>query len=331
MKVAVLGYGLIGKERVQALQALRMEGLPIASIAVCDPYAPGEREALEKNGIIWCETLEDMLGLTPDWVIIATPHDVVATAADKILPSGARILIEKPFGRSLAEAEDLSAQMRFPEQIFVGFNYRFMPGIAALLADVRAGRFGSLISVHVVLGHGGTPGLEKGWKFDPVKAGGGCLIDPGIHLLDLCQCLFPTLTLSHLHAWRGFWKTGIEEEAHLILHGGSTIVNMQVSVVRWRSNFVFEVHGTEGYGIVTGRGRSYGPQRYRRGRRWGWQSGVSQEQSEEEICVSDCKESFRDELRALFQGVSKSQEPHPCSAGEALEVMRLYQNCLEKL
>jgi predicted dehydrogenase len=331
MKVGVLGYGLIGKERVQALQQLRAEGSPMDLIAVCDPYAAGEKESLGKGGVVWCPTLEEMLALALDWVIVASPHDVAVAAVEKILPTGVKVLMEKPFGRSFAEAQRLAAQQLFPDQISVGFNYRFMPGIAALLADVRAGRYGSLISVHMVLGHGGSPGMEKGWKFDPEKAGGGCLIDPGVHLLDLCCCISPGLKLSHLGAWSGFWNTGIEEEAHLLLQGGATIFNVQVSVVRWRSTFLLEVHGTEGYGVVTGRGRSYGPQRFRRGRRWGWLGGMSQEQSEEEVCVSDCRESFRDELHVLFQGAFRSDAPHPCRADEALEVMRLYQDCLEKL
>ena len=35
------------------------------------------------------------------------------------------------------------------------------------------------------------PGQEKTWKLNEERAGGGCLIDPGIHLLDLCMLLAP--------------------------------------------------------------------------------------------------------------------------------------------
>src|ERR1035441_4976780 len=64
-------------------------------------------------------------------------------------------------------------------------------GIRQAIRDALSGQFGTLINVSMVLGHGGAPGMEKGWKLDPIRAGGGCLIDPGIHLLDLCNLLAP--------------------------------------------------------------------------------------------------------------------------------------------
>ena len=281
-----------------------------------------------ENGVT--PRLADVRAFKPDWVVIATPHDTATQLCVEALGWGGRVLMEKPFGRSLAEAEKLAAAAAGGERLFVGFNYRFFPGIAAALGDVRAGLFGPLVSVNMLLGHGGSPGMEKGWKFDPVKAGGGCLIDPGIHLLDLCYCLAPDVSLDFIRAWSGFWKTGIEEETHLLLHGAQTIFNVQVSVIRWRSTFRLELHGTEGYGIVTGRGRSYGPMKYVRGRRWGWQNAANQEASEETVNISECDDSFVDEMRALFSG-NAGTWPSPCTATQALEVMRVYETCKTRI
>jgi len=326
MKIAVVGYGLIGKERFNALCELRAAGEAITEIIVCDPFAPGGRESVEKLGGTWCPTVEEIPALGPQLVVVATPHDTAAQLVAQFLPLGLRVLIEKPLGRSLAEAEMLVKHMTSEDQLAIGFNYRFFPGIAGVIADARAGRFGQIVSVNMTLAHGGSPDLKGGWKFDPIKAGGGCLLDPGIHLLDLCHRLSPGgIEVRCGRQWRGFWGTGIEEDVHLLLDGDGFAINLQVSVVRWRSVFQLEVHGVDGYGVVTGRGRSYGPQRYRRGIRWGWQSGVSQEQSEEEVSVSDCRNSFRDELLGLIR--TQPGAPHPCTAREALEVMRTYQAC----
>jgi predicted dehydrogenase len=104
--------------------------------------------------------------------------------------------------------------------------------------------------------------------------------------------------------------------------------NLQMSVVRWRSTFRMEIHGTEGYGIVTGRGRSYGRQVYLRGKRWGWQKSASQADSEEVVVDSDANDSFRDELAAIL---GTSLHPPPCSAATAVKVMQLYENCRRSL
>ena len=328
--ILVVGYGLIGRERVQALDDLHRQGFKIDQILVVDPNVfPGESPSLPPTATS-VPDLEQALEQNPSLVVVATPHDTVVTVLRQILPSEKRVLLEKPLGRSLEEARSIVSQLRSPDQLQVGFNYRFFPGIRRALNDALEGRFGSLISVSMVLGHGGTPGMEKGWKFDPIRAGGGCLIDPGIHLLDLCNLLGPQkLQFAGGHSWSGFWKTGIEEEVHLLLKSGSVAFNLQVSVVRWRSTFRMEIHGTKGYGIVTGRGRSYGRQVYSRGKRWGWMTASSQAASEEVVIDSDANSSFRDEIAAILGGASEG--PPPCSAASAVRAMEVYDECLKAL
>jgi predicted dehydrogenase len=312
---------------------LRDEENLVAEIGVCDPFTKDAQTEIAGAGANWIDSIENLPDFEPELVIVATPHDTAVGLVESLLPTGTRVLMEKPFGRTLAEAERLASLMRYEDQITLGCNYRFFPGVSALLRDANSGLFGQLVSINMVLAHGGSPGMEKGWKFDPVKAGGGCLIDPGIHLLDLCHVLSRSGVQAHSgRQWRGFWNTGIEEEVHLHLEGANNmLINMQVSIVRWRSKFEIEINGVDGYGVVEGRGRSYGPQSYRRGQRWGWRDAKDQKSSEEEVCVSDCQESFRDELRAVLLPPKCTDMLHPCSAKEALNAMRTYEECLRIL
>jgi predicted dehydrogenase len=326
MTIAIIGYGLIGKERMKALYELHKQGLPIDRILVLDPEVFRTNPPSLPEIATPVADLRQTLSSNPSLVIIATPHDKAVELVYEILPSSTRVLVEKPMGRSLAEACSVVSKLRSDDQLLVGFNYRFFPGIRRAICDALDGWFGSLISISMILGHGGSPGMGKGWKFDPVRAGGGCLIDPGIHLLDLCYLLAPEELLPvGGTSWSGFWNTGIEEEVHLLLKSRKIAFNLQISVVRWRSTFHIEFHGVEGYGIVTGRGRSYGRQVYTRGRRWGWQNAPTQADSEEVVVDSDANDSFRDELAAIL-GASQGAPP-PCSAGSAFQVMELYERC----
>jgi hypothetical protein len=91
-----------------------------------------------------------------------------------------------------------------------------------------------------------------------------------------------------------------------------------------------EVNGTEGYGIVEGRGRSYGPQSYRTGVRWGWQSDKSQAESEILVVDKDtCEDSFFKETLSVL-GESKNYSS-PCNHSEALLVMELLEKCQEQI
>jgi predicted dehydrogenase len=311
VKAAILGYGLIGKERLAALRALEVEAL------VYDPALK-----TEVPGVAVLPTLDAVWAAKPDWVIVATPHHLAAGLARQALDAGAKVLLEKPLGRTVAEARALQS-----DRLWVGFNYRFFAGVAALLADANGGRFGKLVSAKMVLGHGGAPNMADSWKMDLDQVGGGCLLDPGIHLLDLALQLAPGLKARSGLAWRGFWNKGFDEEAQLLLDAGGFGIQVDASLVRWRSTFELEIHGSDGYGRVSGRGRSYGPQTYVRGKRWGWQNAKDQAASEELVLTSDGNDSFTRELGALLQPGAPG--PRPCSAAEALKGMQLYEACLD--
>ena len=333
MKVIVVGTGLIGSERIAALKKIsEATNSQVSIAAIVETDAQRLAQATSKYGVPGVANMATALAMKPDWVFICTPHAISPELVSLSLNGGANVLVEKPLGRSYAECRSILSGKPANLRLAVGFNYRFYQGIEAIIHDSRIGKFGKLISVNMVLAHGNAPGMEKSWKLDPVQCGGGCLIDPGVHLLDIAQRLSEgELLVKGGKYWSGFWNTGIEEEAHMLLeNSANTIFNVQVSLNRWRSNFRLEVNGTEGYGIVEGRGRSYGPQSYKTGRRWGWQSGGTQAESEViRVASYPAEDSFLRETASLFGseiaqkvlGTIPSQTV--CNEMEANSVMRL--------
>ena len=105
---------------------------------------------------------------------------------------------------------------------------------------------------------------------------------------------------------------------------------MQISIVKWRSTFRIEINGDDGYGIIDGRNRSYGNQKYIFGKRWGWQSGKSQLESEELILESNGEDVFIKETESLLFG-NKSDWMRPCSLSESFENMKLLEQCRKYL
>ena len=339
MKVVIIGFGLIGRERYNALRELQHVGFPINEIGVYDPYIPEENKY--NSGIIWFESLKEIEENNPDWVIVCTPHDVAVEIVKIVSKWACSILMEKPFGRNYKEALELDSLFNndLINRCYVGFNYRFYPGIQKIYADYRNGLFGEIINVNCEIGHGGNPDDANTWKSSPEFNGSGALCDPGIHMLDLLNqfCIYGIVP-KYGTAYKGVWNTGIQEEVNLILtsknpvDGKNFSINLKSSLVHWRSTFRFEIWGDKGYGIVTGRGRSYGPMEYVRGEKWGWKKGVSQRESEQLVSLSTCELSFYDELKALFfeKNDHKGNLVHrlePCNSFEALLDMKLYEDC----
>jgi len=332
IRVGLVGAGLIGRERLDAVKKLAAKGLPVTIGGVFDANAELTQKAATDYQTQAHESLDALLAEDYDLVVIALPHDITVPIALKALKGRGTVLIEKPMGRDMAEAKALFEAGG--DRLRVGFNYRFYPGVRKVIQDARSGRFGDLVTVEFLLGHGCFPGQEKTWKINEERAGGGCLIDPGIHLLDLCLLLAPEgLEVAGGSTWSGFWKTGVEEDVNLILQGKNFSISLHVSIVLWRSVFRMAVHGVDGYGVVNGRNRSYGPQTYTVGTRWGWQSAASQAASEKVELETTGMDVFADEMEAMLFPPENDEGawPRASTAKEALRVMELLDGIREKL
>ena len=328
MKILIIGGGLIGKERIKAIEYLNTQyenNLEI--IGIVDPIFQSQNYKPDLKYTLY-NCIEDAILNNKsyiDWIFVCTPHFETGNVLKKIFPLGSKILVEKPLGRNIDEFNEIINYNTTKQSINIGFNYRFFQGINNLLNDLLLGHFGNIISVNMILGHGNAPGMEKSWKLNNELCGGGSLLDPGIHLIDLAMVISSgSLKLKSNLSWAGFWNTGIDEETHILATDDSnTIYNISVSLNKWKSTFRLEINGSEGYGIVEGRGRSYGDQKYTRGKRWGWLNGKTQKDSEE-ILVSNYNgdDSFILETeRILFEHKKSSKNSNAIKPANEIDNM----------
>lgn len=333
MKIAIIGVGLIGKERIEAIQNILKYTDKISICAVYDVNKDALQKVKEKYNVPIINNLNELKQINPDWVFISTPNDVIYDIIKFSFEIGANVLVEKPFGRNLEECEKIIALKPNHLKLHVGFNYRFFAGIEQAINDTLSGKFGKIISVNMILGHGNSPGMENSWKLDPKRCG-NVTTDLAVHLFDIMtQLTLNKVDIDFCRSWKGFWNTGIEEESHFVCHDSSgTIFNAQVSLNRWRSTFRLEINGTEGYGVVENRGRSYGPQSYKVGKRWAWISGKKQSETEEYIIKdNDCLDSFFKEIISLLNlDICNLELRRSCNHDNAYVIMKLLDELEQK-
>jgi predicted dehydrogenase len=295
--IIIIGYGLIGKERVKAL----LKYHKYYNIYVFDSKINNLNQKYVKL-ISFKELLKKKFYLS----IIATPHDKILYYVKLLKNNTKSFLLEKPGGKNLNEVKKIKTITKNNE-VFVGFNYRFFKAIKILKSKLSKSEFGDLINIKFCIAHGGSPNLNNSWKIQFNSAGGGVILDPGIHAFDLFLYLFNDLPqFKFVEKWNGFWKKKkIEEEVFILSKFKKTNVIFEFSIVRWRSDFKLHINGKKSYARIDGRGKSYGEQTYIEGKRWGWLNSQNQKKSEKKLISSNCSDSFSKEIDSILKSKSK--------------------------
>lgn len=268
--VAIIGAGLIGRKRADALK--KISGFKLTHIF--DLNRAATKSFIESYPSKEAESIESIIENPDiDLVILAIRHKDAAILAPKILKKK-NLLIEKPSGRNLKEAQkivDTASQNK--TQLFVGFNYPFYPHIQLVHHYLQKGLIGDVISSKFVIGHAAFPGYEKTWKMDKDLCGGGIILDPGVHMLDLMIHFFGYPKTFHIAANKEGWHSEVEDEASIIFEYPKKIFSMHHYSLNFAKNKMeIEIVGTKGTVTASGRGGNYDTMKFEFIPRWHWKT-----------------------------------------------------------
>jgi predicted dehydrogenase len=242
-----------------------------------------------------------------DAVIVATTNDALAPVTIAALSAGKHVLCEKPPGRSAPEARAMAeAAGRARRRLAFGLNHRHTDSMVRAHELLRRGVIGKPLWIRARYGHGARPGFEQEWRADPVRAGGGELLDQGVHLVDLARQFLGEVNWGRALTTTMAWAIApLEDNAFVLLrHESGGVTQFHVSLNQWKNLFSLELHGTAGALLLEGLGGSYGPERLTCQRRR-QESGPPEEQTE---TFADPLASWRREW-AAFQALVRGEKP----------------------
>jgi predicted dehydrogenase len=186
-RVAFAGLGWIGRHR---LQAVVDSGLAdIVGLADSDPAAVDAAHAIAPRAAV-ADSVEAVLDLEPDGLVIATPSALHASQGIRALDRGSAVFCQKPLGRNARETASLvNAARRVDRLLGVDFSYRQTAGLRCVRDLVGSGALGDVYAVDLTFHNAYGP--DKPWFYDARQAGGGCLLDLGTHLVDFLHWSIP--------------------------------------------------------------------------------------------------------------------------------------------
>lgn len=266
INVAIVGCGLIGKKRANALK----------QFGNCRLVAAADiNEAVLKDfGMTFgCETHTNWQNLVArddvDAVVIATVNKHLLPISDAAFKNKKHVLCEKPLGRNYEESRLMVESAKGNDVILkTGFNHRHHPAVTEAKRLLDAGAIGDIIFIRCRYGHGGRPGYDKEWRADSDLCGGGELLDQGVHVVDLFRWLAGDFDEAFGYVPTYFWDMKVEDNAFAMFRKNNGVVaTMHTSWTQWKNLFSFEIFGRDGYLIIDGLGGSYGTETLKVGTR----------------------------------------------------------------
>jgi 1,5-anhydro-D-fructose reductase (1,5-anhydro-D-mannitol-forming) len=176
-KIGIIGYGVMGKTRHQAITEIKRGKV----IAISEPSL-GERV----DGIPNVSHDEILNNPEIDVLVVCTPNFLNKELTIKGLKAGKHVFCEKPPAFTGADIEEIiEAEKNSGKKLMYGFNHRHHDSVLHMKQLISSGAYGKVLWLRGRYGKSVTKDYFNQWRAKKELAGGGILMDQGIHMLDL--------------------------------------------------------------------------------------------------------------------------------------------------
>ncbi|HLA82978.1 MAG TPA: Gfo/Idh/MocA family oxidoreductase, partial [Thermoleophilia bacterium] len=248
MNCLIFGYGYMGKIRYRILR----KHPDVTSVTIVDPAVDPAAEGLD--GVV-LSAGEKIPWEKFDAVFVCTPNNVTAELCVAGLRHCGHVFCEKPPGRSWGDfCRIMKAAQAVPKHTLVfGFNHRLHPSVQVAGALIGKGGLGDILYIKGTYGKSGGVRYRENWRNNRLIAGGGILLDQGIHMLDLFQMFLGPLSVVDVVLTDGFWNCEVEDNAFVLLRSEQGVpAFLHSSATMWKHTFRLEIGCRDGYLVASG-------------------------------------------------------------------------------
>lgn len=319
IRVGIIGYGKMGRTRAAAVA---QSGLGRVT-KVYDPNPP----VIEGVAVARSEG-EILNDPSIDAVFLCTPNHRNMPLTVVALKAGKHAFCEKPPAFNAAEVESIiEVERQSGRKLMYGFNHRHHGSIKTIKSLVDAGTYGRLLWMRGRYGKSVDENYFQTWRAKREMAGGGILIDQGIHMVDLFLLLAGDFDEIQGMVSSLYWKIeGIEDNVFLNLRNRTTgvVASLHSTMTQWRHLFSLEVFLERGYMVLNGlktQSGTYGDEVLTVARNRTTAPAATWEDEDRTTFHADT--SWNDETRSFLECVAHDRPVATGSSADALRVMRI--------
>lgn len=317
IRIGIIGYGKMGKIRHEAIAQVGKGNV----VSISDP------EAVEigiKN-VSHADIINDP---EIDAVIICTPNFLNKQLTIDCLSAGKHVFCEKPPAFTGADMEDICKAEKESngKKLMYGFNHRHHDSVIKMKETVLNGEFGRILWMRGRYGKSVTEDYFNNWRAKKEMAGGGILLDQGIHMLDLFLHLGGNFDRVKAELSNTFWKLEVEDNAFVILRDTKTGMDASLhsTMTQWRHLFSLEVFLEKGYMVLNGlltSSRAYGEEILTLAKNRS--TGPAVTWADEVKIVYTDDNSWRYEVSHFLDAIKNDTDIEIGSSADALKLMRI--------
>ncbi len=321
LKAGVIGFGKMGQIRMQCIDEHPLLELK----AICDQNV--EKLAGYTECFVSAD-YQEVLKQDLDVVFVCCFNNVAPQIVIDSLNRGLHVFCEKPPGTCVEDVERvMEAERAHPGlKLKYGFNHRYHYSVMEAKQMIDSKEFGDILWMRGVYGKCGGIMFENSWRNQSHLAGGGILLDQGIHMLDLMRYFCGDFESVKSTVKTCFWKIPHEDNAFALLETAKGQVAMlHSSATHWKHHFSLEICLEDGYinleGILSST-RSYGEEKLVFAKKQFEDSASAFGKPQEQMIYFDRDDSWRLEVEDFVNSIlNEIHSEYSGNSQDALHVM----------
>lgn len=319
INVGIIGFGKMGRIRYDTVS----QNGAARVVAIAD-----KRESPALSGVQYYRSPEELLAARDvEAVFICTPSYLNQPLTMSALKAGKHVFCEKPPALNAKEMEEVIKAERLAggRKLMYGFNHRHHDSIKKAKELIDSGVYGGILWMRGRYGKSVDESFYNDWRSKKELAGGGILMDQGIHMLDLFLMMAGDFDEVHAFISNLYWQLDVEDNVFATFRRRDGLVaSLHSTMTQWRHLFSFEIFLEKGYivinGLLTPSG-TYGEEAMTLVKNRTSAPAATWDQQEEVKFMVD--NSWRYEVESFFGAIEQDLPVNVGNSHDALKLMRM--------
>ncbi|MDO8527413.1 MAG: Gfo/Idh/MocA family oxidoreductase [Deltaproteobacteria bacterium] len=247
MNIGIIGFGKMGQIRFDSIRA---DGRGCV-VGIHEPH----QNVFLPEVRMYATSSELIADPNIHAVFVCTPNYLNLPLTIEALKAGKHVFCEKPPAFSAAEVEQIMVAEKNSngKKLMYGFNHRHHDSIKKAKELIDSGTYGRILWMRGRYGKSVDKDFYNDWRSKREFAGGGILMDQGIHMLDLFLHLAGDFDEVKAFVSNLYWKLDVEDNVFAMLRNKQGVVaSLHSSMTQWRHLFSLEIFLEKGYIVING-------------------------------------------------------------------------------